>query len=81
MYKVSAPSMYLPPENPVLDITGCRREEARFFGEAGYLPEVMLAFSREVDMDNLWGVRAVVVYSRWPVENGGWREVSDVGGG
>ena len=52
------------PEDPVLDITGCRRKEARFLHKVWYRPKVVIIFLREVNADDLWGMRAVVVKSR-----------------
>ena len=49
------------PENPVLDVTERRRKEARFLHKVGYRPKVIMVVLREVDLDNLWGVRTVIV--------------------
>ena len=57
-------SVYPTPINPVLDITGCRRKKGRFFPKVRYRPEVVMIFLREVNSNDLWGMRVVVVKSR-----------------
>ena len=61
----SMPPVHSAPEDPVFDITECRRKEARFFHKVWYRPIVVMIFLREVNPDDLWGVRTVVVKSRW----------------
>ena len=70
------------PEDPVLDITGCRRKEARFLHKVWYCPKVVIIFLREVNVDDLWGMRAVVVKSRcfrMGICFGGAKEWGEVG--
>lgn len=52
------------PENPVLDITECRRKETWFLHKVWYRPKVVMISLREVNLDDLWGMRSVVVKPR-----------------
>jgi hypothetical protein len=74
---ISASPMHPSPENPVLDVAGCRREEAWLFHKVGYLPEVVVFLLGKVYVDNFGGMWTVVVNSRGIA--GGWGRVCDFG--
>lgn len=74
--------MHPTPENPVPDIAGCGREGARLLHEIGYRPNIVSVLLREVNLDDLWGMWAIIIES-WCFERGmwfrkvkGWRVVS-----
>lgn len=69
--QVSPPPVHPTPENPVPDIAGCGREEARFLHEIGYRPNIVSVLLREVNLDDLWGMWAIIVES-WRFERGMW---------
>ena len=80
VYRVSKSPVHPTPEDPVLDIAQCGREDFRFLQRVGYRPKVVRMFLREVNSDDLWGVWAVVVRSRRPTRGMRPSEVGGLGG-
>lgn len=86
VYRVSNSPVHLSPEDPVLDIAECWREETRFLPEVGHCPKVVGLFLREVNSDHLWGMWAIVVNSWCPTRGmrprkvEGWGKAIDLRG-